>query len=99
LTKGCITAAYGRLNVFAFLWRSVKALLIYLDFSVFNMVASCHVEFLKVHNFKGHWGERINVRNHDKFRSDRSNRYKDIAIFRFSSGGRPPCWIFESLSY
>jgi len=37
---------------------------------------------------------RVKLRQRAKFRGDRSNRRRDMAIFQFfQDGGRPPSWI------
>ena len=52
-----------------------------LDFSNFK--------FLTVGRLK-----RVELRRHVKFGRNRSNRARDVAIFRFfQDGGRPPSWI------
>jgi len=39
--------------------------------------------------------DRVNLRHHAKLRGGMSNRYRDIAIYRFQDGGRPPPCIFN----
>ena len=61
----------------------------YGDLTVFKMAALRHLGFLKVQNFNIRYGsehQRANklVRHRAKFRDNRSNSCRDMAIFLFS---------------
>jgi len=45
---------------------------------------------LKTGNFNGHWGSLGRMHHWAKFRINRSNGCRDMAIFYFQDGGRPP---------
>ena len=62
-------------------------------FQFFKMAAVRHLGFSKVGNTSGRI-RRPNMRQHAKFREDRSYRSGDMADFSiFQDGGRPPSWI------
>ena len=64
-------------------------------FRFFKMAATAMLDFW---NYKFLTVGRIisvELRQHAKFRGDRSNRCRDISIFDFSRCRPPPSWIFE----
>jgi len=64
----------------------------YFDFSRWQSPLSWISKFLK--NFNRRAAQRVELRHCAKFRRHRSNRGRDMAIFRFfQDGGRPPSWI------
>jgi len=50
----------------------------------FKMSAVRHHKFFNLGNLTFERVKRVNLRHHTKFLGDRSNHYRDIAIFRFS---------------
>ena len=55
------------------------------DFPFFKMAAVCHLGFSKVGNFNFRFhSEAQNMRQHAKFCEYRSNRFRDMADYRFS---------------
>ena len=53
----------------------------YGDLTVFKMAAVRHLGFVKFEIFNGRAVKRPILHQRTKFRKDRSNRYRDIAIF------------------
>jgi len=61
--------------------KSVKRLQTYGDLTVFKMAAVRHLGFVKFEIFNARAVKRPILHQRTKFRTDRSNRYGDIAIF------------------
>jgi len=53
-------------------------------FSIFQNGELCDLGFLKFLNFNDRQGGGVNMLHRAKFHGDRSNHYRDIAIFLFS---------------
>jgi len=78
-------------------WRSVKSFLRCGDFSIFQDGGRRQLEILIFEILTVGTVKRAKLRQHAKFRGDRSNRRRDMAIFRFfQDGGRPPSWICDA---
>ena len=43
--------------------------------------------------------KRVELHHYAKFRRNRCNRGRYMAIFRFSKWRLPPCWIFEITNF
>jgi len=52
-----------------------------------------HLGFLKFAILPAGTVRKSSMRHCAKFRADRSNRCRDMAIFIIQDGGRPPFWI------
>ena len=64
-------------------------------FRFFNMAAAAILYF---QNFKFLTAETVKVlelHQHAKFRENRLNRSRNMAIFRFFKVAAPPSWIYE----
>jgi len=71
----------------------------YGDFSIFQNGSRRHLEFSKFLIFNGLLAQEVEMRVRAKFGPNRSNRGRDIAIFRFSRWRPPPSWMFKILIF
>ena len=62
--------------------KSVKTRPRYGNFSIFQDGGHRHLGFLNFLNFNGRNAQGVKLRQRAKFRGDRSNRCRDMAIFR-----------------
>jgi len=53
------------------------------QFTIFQYGGRRHLEFSKFQNFNGRNGQQVDLHQHAKFRQNRLNRGRDMAIFRF----------------
>ena len=79
--------------------RSVEPFRRYGWFSILKMAAVSHLVFKKLKILTSDLVRKPNMRHHTKFRENGSNRFRDMADFRFQDGGRPPSWICKSWNF